>query len=389
MDLKRLDTLENILNDAVLNSSVSGGSVAVIKDGKTVYRADCGLSDIENGERIEKDAIFRLFSLSKPITATAAMILFEKGKLDVEFPLKWFIPEFSSMTVSDNGKIVPCERDITIRDLLNMTSGIPYPDLSYHAGKLMDNVFSEIQKDNSDGDLVDTQEYARRAATVPLAFQPGDRWAYGFSADILGAVIEKIADKNYGEFLNDEIFSPLGMIDTGFYIPKEKLSRFAKLYDHNTPDGKPQIFDSIFLGVGNYDKKPAFESGGAGLVSTVDDYGRFAAMLANNGSFDGVKILGKNTVDFMTRNQLTPHQKRSFNWDSCKGHGYGNLMRILEDKSTFGTNANTGEFGWDGWAGCYCTVDRSENLVFELFIQKCGGDLNLVRRMRSVVFSAL
>ncbi|MBQ8378526.1 MAG: serine hydrolase [Oscillospiraceae bacterium] len=389
MDLKRLDRLEEILDSAISGNSIAGGSVAVIKNGQTIYRTDRGFADIENGVKMGSDTIFRLFSLSKPITSTAAMILFERGKLDIEYPLKWFIPEFDKPSVSDNGWIVNRERDITIRDLLNMTSGIPYPDQSYHAGKLMDDVFNQVQKDNAEGNFVDTQEYARRAATVPLAFQPGDRWAYGFSADILGAVIEKIADKKYSEFLKDEIFNPLGMVDTDFYVPEEKLSRFAQMYDYNTPDGMPKIFEYIFLGVGNYDKKPAFESGGAGLVSTVSDYGRFATMLANGGTLNGVKILGRKTVDFMSQNQLTDHQKRTYQWDSCKGYGYGNLMRILENPSAFGTNGSAGEFGWDGWAGDYCSIDRKENLVFELFIQKCGGDLNLTRRLRSVVYSAV
>ena len=143
------------------------------------------------------------------------------------------------------------------------------------------------------------------------------------------------------------------------------------------------------MGVLNYDKKPAFESGGAGLVSTVSDYGRFATMLANGGTLNGVKILGRKTVDFMSQNQLTDHQNRTYQWDSCKGYGYGNLMRILENPSAFGTNGSAGEFGWDGWAGDYCSIDRKENLVFELFIQKCGGDLNLTRRLRSVVYSAV
>lgn len=389
MDLKRLDRLEEILNETIDGGWISGGSAAVIKDGKTIYRTDCGLADIENNKKYQSDTIFRLFSLSKPVTATAAMILLERGKLDLEYPLKWFIPEFSEMTVSENGKIVPCQKDITIRDLLNMTSGIPYPDQSYHAGRLMDEAFNQIQQDNQAGNFVDTQEYARRAAKVPLAFQPGDQWAYGFSADILGAVIEKIADKKYGEFLKDEIFTPLGMTDTDFFVPQEKLSRFAQLYDHNTPDGKPKIFDAVFLGVSDYDKKPAFESGGAGLVSTVSDYGRFASMLANGGELEGVKILGRKTVDFLGSNQLTDHQKRTYLWDSCKGYGYGNLMRVLESRSGFGTNASVGEFGWDGWAGCYCTIDRSENFVFQLFFQKCGGDLNLTRRTRAVAYSAL
>lgn len=389
MDIKRLEFMDDIIREKIESGWLAGATVAVRKDGNEVYRKNFGYADIEKGKKISDDTIFRLFSLSKPVTSAAAMILFERGKLDLTHPIKWFLPEFDGISVSRNGVIEPLQRDITIKDLLNMTSGIPYPDGSYPAGRQMDEVFAKIQEDNESGNPVDTQEYARRAATVPLAFQPGEKWAYGFSADILGALIEKISGKKFGDFLKDEIFEPLGMTDTGFYVPENKLDRFAQIYDYNTENHVPKPFEYMFLGVGNYHKKPAFESGGAGLVSTVSDYGRFAQMLANGGELDGVRILGRKTVDFMASNQLTDAQLRSLEWDSTKGYGYGNLMRVLINKSEASTNASLGEFGWDGWAGDYVTIDRSENLVFELFIQKCGGDLDLTRRLRAVVFSAI
>ncbi len=388
MDIQRLSRIEEALKKYVSQGKIAGASAAVIKDCKTAYRTDVGLADIENNRKMDENTIFRLFSLSKPVTSTAVMILFERGELDLNHPLKWYLPQFEKMTVSSDDMTAPADKDITISHLLNMTSGIPYPSDDSPAGRKMGELFWNIEQEYLAGKPASTQDYAKRAAGVPLAFMPGDKWEYGFSADILGAVVEKVSGMRYSEFLKKEIFSPLGMNDTGFFIPKDKLDNFAQLYDFSH-DERPDIFKGFFLGVGNYDIPPAFESGGAGLVSTLSDYGKFAAMLANGGELNGVRILGRKTLDFMASDRLTPHQKRSMTWDSNRGYGYGNLLRVLTDPSEAATNGDLGEFGWDGWAGCYLTVDRKENMTFQLFMQKCGGDLDITRNIRAIVYSAL
>ncbi|NLZ47062.1 MAG: serine hydrolase [Clostridiales bacterium] len=390
MDLKRLEIIKGLVKSEVDQGKLAGASVAIRKDGDIVFSNSYGMADIEKNIKMEMDTIIRLFSLTKPITAVATMILFERGLIDLYHPVKWYIKSFENPMVSKNGEVKPAGRDIFIKDLLNMTSGISYPDQFTDSGRLMDKLFNDIQADTEKGVKTGTVQFMERAGEIPLTFSPGDSWQYGLSADVLGAIIETVSGKSYGDFLKDEIFIPLEMVDTDFYVPEEKLKRFAQIYDYNWDDGTLDIFKYIFLGVGNYHIKPSFESGGAGLVSTLNDYGRFAQMLANGGTLDGVKILGKKTVDFLASNQITPEQSKVYNWESCRGYGYGNLMRVLVDQSGGQTNADLGEFGWDGWAGDYAVINKTENLVIQLFIQSCGaGTSDLARKIRAVTYSAI
>ena len=171
-------------------------------------------------------------------------------------------------------------------------------------------------------------------------------------------------------------------------MPREKLGRFAQYYDINA-QGELKIHTGSHLGE-YYGEDVAFESGGAGLVSTLDDYSHFASMMVHKGSYNGKRLLGRKTVEFMTRNQLTPEQRRTMEWDSVRGYGYSCLMRVLVDPAVAGTNASPGEYGWDGWTGNYVTMDPSEDLVFMYFIQKCGAGMTpLVRKLRSATYGAL
>lgn len=178
------------------------------------------------------------------------------------------------------------------------------------------------------------------------------------------------------------------MNDTGFYIPAEKYSRLAQCYEYKNGGNEP--FTHFHLCLTDYTVPPAFESGGAGLVSTVEDYAKFAKMLMNKGELNGVRILGRNTVDFMTRNGLTPEQRKTLNWDSTKGHGYGNFMRILDDPSTAGFIQSEGSFGWDGWMGCYFSLDPKEQLCILYFIQQTGaGTTDSARRLQNIAWGAV
>jgi CubicO group peptidase (beta-lactamase class C family) len=239
------------------------------------------------------------------------------------------------------------------------------------------------------GERVDTKEYMRGIASVPLVFQPGDRWMYGFSADVLGGVVEAVSGMSFGSFLKKEIFEPLDMPDTGFYVPAEKLGRFAQAYEF-TEDGQ-QLVPHLGSHLGEYyGEDVAFESGGAGLVSTLDDYSHFASMLVHKGNFRGKQILGRKTVEFMAKNKLTEYQSRTLDWDSVKGYGYSCLMRVLKDQSIVGINASVGEFGWDGWTGNYVTMDFTEDIVLLYFIQRCGaGATPVVRKLKMATYGSL
>ncbi len=384
------EIMDKLIAGEVAEGGVKGASALVLHKGKEIYYNAFGFADAERGIPMQRDTIIHLYSMTKPVTAAAVMILAERGELDVWDEASRYFPEFRNSTVwSDDGQCeIPAEREITIWDLLNMTSGIPYPDGAHEPGRRMNKVLRELIARRERGEIVDTQEYVRQIAAVPLCFQPGNRWMYGFSADILGGIIEVVSGKKFGRFLREEIFEPLGMADTGFFVPKEKLGRFAQYYDM-TPEGELKIHTGSHLGE-YYGEDVAFESGGAGLVSTLDDYGRFASMMVGKGTYNGKRILGRKTVEFMTRNQLTPEQRRSMNWYSTKGDGYGCLMRVLIDPAEAGTNASLGEHGWDGWTGNYVTMDPSEDLVFLYFIQRCGAGMTpMVRKLRSATYGAL
>lgn len=381
-------TMDSLLKREVEEGRVKGVSALVLCKGKELYSNQFGYADAEKQLPMRRDTIIRLFSMTKPVTAAAVMLLAERGELDLWDPVSRYLPCFGNMRVWDEEKgEVPADREITISDLLNMTSGITYPDEATEPGRRMQAVVKGFVGRRRAGERVDTQEYMRGIASVPLVFQPGDRWMYGFSADVLGGIVEVIAQKSYGSFLRQELFEPLGMKDTGFFVPAEKLCRFAQAYDP-TEAGLVPHTDS-HLGE-YYGEDVAFESGGAGLVSTLDDYSHFAQMLVHGGQYGGKQILGRKTVEFMTQNRLTEYQRRTVNWDSVRGYGYGCLMRILLDQGVAGTNADCGEFGWDGWTGNYVTMDAKEDLVFLYFIQRCGaGMMPVVRRLRMATYAAL
>lgn len=384
------ETMDRLIEREVTEGRVKGASALVLHRNREIYYNAFGFADGEKEIPMKRDTIIRLFSMTKPVTAAAAMILMERGELDLWDPVSMYLPEFHSLGVWNEEKQseVPAGREITVWDLLNMTSGIPYPDQSHEPGRRMEKVLQKLISRRKQGETVDTREYARQIATVPLCFQPGERWMYGYSADILGAVIEAVSGRRFGQFLKEELFDPLGMTDTGFFVPKDKLHRFAQYYDWTEKDGL-QVHTDSHLGE-YYEEDVAFESGGAGLVSTLDDYCRFASMLVHKGEYGGKRILGRKTVEFMAQNHLNPRQRESLVWDSVKGYGYGCLMRVLMDRDIAAYNGSLGEFGWDGWTGNYVAMDFSEDLVFLYFIQRCGaGATPAVRKLKTVTYGAL
>lgn len=389
MDKKKLSYIDKLLNSEIKSNRIAGASVMIYKDGETCYNRQFGWADKENKIAVQKDTIFRLYSCTKPITATALMILFERGELELEYPLYKYIPSYKDMKiVSEDGTLTNCNTDITIRDLLNMTSGLVYPGSWFEAGRRVEAVFKDIHSKLYTNEAVTTVEFAEKLSETPLFFEPGKMWNYGTSADVLGAVIEIVSGMKLSEFMKKEIFEPLKMNDTAFYVPKEKLSRFSKLY-MPTDDGV-ELFEGSHLCITDYKNPPAFESGGAGLVSTASDYMRFARMLLGGGMLDGVRILSENTVRFMTQNHMTNEQYWSMQYGSTKGCGYGSLMRVVVDTAAATTNGDVGEFGWDGWTGTYFSVNPKSNMIILYFIQKCGTGMDdITKRLRQIVYGAI
>lgn len=376
--------IEKEINGNVL----SGAEIAVIHKGETVFKKNIGMADKENAIPMTDDTIFRLFSMTKPVTAVAAMILIERGMLDFNDQLKWYLPTFENPMVLDENGERPAERDITIRDLLSMTSGISYPD-GHPSGQAVGALWG-MQSENylKGGKLLNTKEFALEMGKKPLAFTPGEKWMYGASADIMGAVIEVVSGMTLGEFFDKEIFTPLGMNDTGFYIPEEKYSRLAQAYEY--ADGGIRPFTHFHLCLTDYRKPPAFESGGAGLVSTLNDYSKFVKMLMNKGEYNGKRILGRKTVELMTKNYLNEQQLKSVDWDSMKGYGYGSFMRVHQNVTESGLCGSEGQFGWDGWMGCYFAIDPVEDMAMLYFIQFAGsGCTRTVKTLYNMIWSSL
>lgn len=383
------EALNKLIDREVRAGRVVGASALVLHRDEEVYFHACGYADREKKIPMGRETIIRLYSMSKPITAAAVMILAERGEIDLKDSLSKHLPAFTDQKVWQEGKLIPPRREITLWDLLNMTSGIPYPDLNHEPGRQMDGIFKELIARRERGERVATQEYMEYIARVPLCFSPGKKWMYGLSADVLGAVVEKVSGVTYGEFLRRELFVPLEMEDTGFFVPKEKRERFAQTYQWEDESGMLLPLTGSHLGE-YYGEDVAFESGGAGLTSTIDDYSHFASMLLHKGRYKDKRILGRKTVEFMTQDHLSEEQKADYTWDSVLGCGYGCLMRVMTNQGGAMLNASAGEFGWDGWTGNYVTIDPAEDLIFIYFIQRAGmGMMPVVRKLRMAIYGGL
>ncbi len=386
---KEIGNIKKVISDGIRQNYIAGCNLMIIKEGKEIFYHEDGMANREQQITMKRDSIFRLYSMSKPITATAIMILLERGLIDLYEPVSKFLDGFKDQMVEEGNTIVKAEREVNIKDLLSMTSGLLYGGTS-RAGRETEALFQEIDKRLLGDSPMTTLEIMNKLGTCPLAFQPGSSWDYGTSADVLGAIVEVVSGMRYGEFLKQEIFTPLGMKDTGFWLPEDKRERLAKTY---ADDGKGDLclYTGNHLGINHQmDRDPAFESGGAGLVSTIDDYSKFTRMLLNGGSLDGVQILKPRTVEFLTTATLNTKQQINFtNWLTLRGHSYGNLMRVMTDCSQAGDMGSLGEYGWDGWLGPYFCNCPKENLTILFMIQKTdAGTTPLTRKLRNIILSA-
>lgn len=385
-----INNIKKVLRDGIENNETVGANLLIIKDGKEIFYHDDGFADREKGLPIKRDTIFRLYSMTKTFTSAAAMILLERGIIDLYDPVSMYLPGFKNQVVEENGRLVHVKREANIKDLLSMTSGLVY-DGENKAGRETEKLFAEIEKRLLGDSPMSTEEIANRLGQCTLAFQPGESWQYGTSADVLGAVIEKASGMRFGDFLEKELFIPLNMKDTGFWLTEGKRSRLAKAYEKNA-DGSMTPYYGNNLGIiNNMDRRPSFESGGAGLVSTIDDCARFARMLINGGILDGVRILKPMTVKYMTSCTLNERQQVEFHkrFTELYGYSYGNLMRVMNDAGKAGIIGSPGEYGWDGWLGVYFCNCPQIDLTFLYMMQRTNtGTTPLVRKLRNIVLSA-
>lgn len=364
-----LDTLQSFVDAKI----AAGVSAIITLEGKGELFYSTGLADLQTRRPFKRDAILRMYSTTKPATATAVMTLVEAGVFTLDMPISRFLPEWKDVKVCviKDGKPIlePVRREITVFDLLTMTSGIPYPEVKPTEDVVMQEVSKYYKKamrhiaaQEALGRPVSTREVVRMMAECPLCFHPGERWMYGFSADVLGALVVAATGQELGTYMKEKIFDPLDMKDTGFRVPKEKHPRMTPIY----APGKKRLVRMPKKRELEMMEEGGFESGGGGLFSTIDDYSRFARMLLNRGEFNGVRILQPESVDMMTRNQVTPKQRLGCTWSDENGYGYGFQMRVLNDRTMTDYHESEGSFGWNGLAGVSIRIDpkRRTTLVF-------------------------
>lgn len=390
MNLEKLGSIQAIMREMTQRGFVSGMNCMVMQHGEEQFYYETGYRDIATESRMTRDTIHRLYSLTKPVTAAAVMILLEEGRIDLLDYVSDYLLGFRNRYVIEHGVIVPVKSPITIQNLLNMTSGLTYPGEGSPAEIRSDKLIEEIKEKLMTKQAHTTVEVANRIGKLPLAFVPGTAWQYGLSADVLGAIVEVVSGMRFSHFLKERIFEPLGMDDTDFYVPEDKQERLAKVYRET--DGRLVEETECHLGIQNQMKtRPAYESGGAGLCSTIDDYAKFSQMLLGGGIYRGTRVLSSRTVEYMTTAHILPAQRAGIEaWESLKGYTYGNLMRIMTAPEEAAGLASRGEYGWDGWLGTYMMNDPAHDLTLLIMQQKTdSGTTAYTRRMRNVLFAAL
>lgn len=381
--------LARAMDGAVERSETPSALTLVWRNGEEKLFHASGYADLGLSTPIRRDSLFRIHSLSKPMTAVAAMTLVERGELDIYAPVSDFLEGFCDQRVAiSDTRAVPAKRPVRVGDLFSMTSGLPYGGTATPAERAMEKLYEEFEAESLTGSQPDTLTAANRMGRLPLMFHPGEKWMYGTSADVLGAVVQAASGQPLDEYMAESVFGPLCMKDTAFYVPEEKRDRYATLYEH-----KDGILSPVITPTGSLDDRsarPNFLSGGGGLISTIDDVLQFARMLLSGGELDGERVLSPRAVDWLTHNRLNAAQMASIPWDTMNGYGYGGLMRTLMEPSKGFALGVQGEFGWEGYAGAYMTVCPKEDLIL-LMLQHCANSplSPLMRKVRNIVFSSL
>lgn len=382
-----LPAVDSLLDAYVESGRLAGAVTLVLKDGREVHRAAHGVRDLETGEPLRTDAIFRIASQTKAITSVAAMMLVEEGRIGLDDPVYEHLPAFRSLVVLDDSLgYRAARRAVTIRDLLTHTSGISYgsePSLAEHyAGAGFDAWYFAASH-------LPIRDLIRRLPELPIAAQPGERWIYGMNTDVLGAVVEAASGTSLDEFFSTRIFQPLGMTDTHFYLPPEKEHRLAAVHAVIESGAVVRAPERGRIGQGEYVRGPRTTfSGGAGLVSTADDYARFLRMMLNGGELDGVRLLRPETVREMTRNQVGEMYV-------APGYGFGLGFEVkLDEGDADGWDvpgrAAVGSFGWGGAYHSTYWVDPEHGIVGIFLTQLIPATgLDVRQRFKHAVYDEL
>jgi CubicO group peptidase (beta-lactamase class C family) len=388
----RLARIKTWVQTYIDDGKLPGATTLVAKHGQVVFCETLGYGNLEGKKRLVRDSILRVYSMSKPITAVAVMMLYEKGLFQLDDPLEAFIPAFKHMDVYQSGsgdsiKTKPATTPITIHHLLTHTSGLTY-GVENQGG--VPGLYAEKRTDfyPDDGPL---ESVVDRLANIPLVFEPGSRWEYSVAFDVLGRFVEVVSGQPLDMFLKEHIFAPLGMKDTGFYVPETKHDRFVSLYQC-TPEAPLALMESA---VDSPLTGPVETlSGGGGLVSTLEDYFFFTEMLRRNGEFNGQRLLGRKSVELMTSNHLpgdlADMGQPTFCETSYDGIGFGLGMSVVIDPAKSKILGTPGEYAWGGYASTAFFVDPKEDVTVIFLTQLIPSSAYPIRReLRVLTYQAL
>jgi len=387
--------LEATMAQYVADGRLYGIHTRLVHKGETVSDFKTGLVGLQAQKPIADDTIYRIYSMSKPITGVAMMMLWEEGAFKLDDPVSMHVPEFENLKVlggvNEDGTaiLVDLERQPTMRELMSHTAGFAY-------GLGGTDPANSAFRDQKILESPDLQTFVDKVAGVPLLLQPGEAWFYSVGMDIQGYIIEKLSGQSFGEYLDSRLFTPLGMEDTGFYVPDEKYDRLSEVYGFNPENG--QLVPIPYPGVMFRKETVNMESGGGGLVSTMDDYGRFSQMLVNQGELDGTRILKPETINLMATDVLPEGAQLSSQGvnqgDVYPGLGMGLTVGTVEDSEAVPTKIPAGSFFWSGAASTYFWVDPVNELYFigmvQIFDQgNPNGPLELREAASAAVYEAM
>lgn len=379
------------------DGQLAGAVTVVARHDKVVHFEAYGMMDIAANKPMRKDTIFRIYSMTKPIAAAAVMMLCEEGKLQLDAPASTYLPELGNLKVAADAdaetlSLVEADRDMTVRDLMRHTSGLPGA-ARYMAGQTV------VDKRYREAGLhllheCNLQEMVERLGRIPLLYQPGTKWHYSIAADVLGRLIEVVSGQPFDVFLTERIFQPLGMVDTGFYVPPEKVDRFARMYGPK-PEGGLQVIDAPEGGTGKisetgFTEKPKFLSAGGGLVSTAADFARFCLMLSNRGTLAGKRLMKTESVELMTRNHLPEHLIPLDKKPEARyaGLGFGLGVSVRVQQTDWVPASQVGEYGWIGGASTEFWISPRDELVAITLAQHIPFS-QLSERIKSLVYDAI
>jgi CubicO group peptidase (beta-lactamase class C family) len=379
---KRLERLAAGMQGMVDDGELAGVVTLMARGGKLVHVHVAGVQDVESGAPMERDSIFRIYSMTKPITGVALMMLHEEGKWRLNDPVSRYIPGFADLKVhvgsnaDGSPRVVDAERPMTMAELMSHGGGLAY---GLGTANYVDRLYREHGVLNAD---VPLRTMIDKLSNLPLLAQPGTRWYYSIGVDVQGYLVEKLSGQPFADFLQKRIFDPLGMVDTGFYVPEEKLHRVARIHEEGA-DGGLALSE---MGGPTRTSMPAGPSGGGGLWGTADDYLRFTQMLLNEGELDGVRLLAPRTVEMMRTNFLSPEALATMR----PGQGFGLDFATVHDPATAGEPYAKGTYYWGGAAGTWFWIDPQTDLTFVGMIQHRGTAVREVQGIsRNLAYQAI